>query len=300
MRITDKILQNNFTSNLAFATQRLFESETKVLTQKSINKPSDNPVDAMVSLSLRSKLSEIEQFRRNISRAQTLLNNTETVVTELGDFYDRANSLTIQGSSDNYGADDKTSISYEIDQILEQVFTLANNRSESTYTFAGTNNDTAPYQAVRNEAGEIIEVKTAGTGGDINTLIGENITLKVNINGEDLFEGDINLFNSLISVRDNLRANDSSALQDDLIQLSNASEKIINFQSVLGARSNRINAADSRAENDTITFTEYLSNTEDIDAAQAIIDYQTELLTLQSSLQAGSRLLYPKLTDFLQ
>ncbi|MHB9027982.1 MAG: flagellar hook-associated protein FlgL [Candidatus Latescibacterota bacterium] len=300
MRVTDKILQNNFTSNLSFATERLYERETRVLTQKSINKPSDNPVDAMVSLSLRSKMSEIEQFRRNIARSQTLLQNTETVITEVGDFFDRVNTLTIQGASDNYGSDDKLSISYEVDQILEQVFTLANNRSESIYTFAGTNNDTAPYQAIRNEAGEIIEVKTAGSAGDINTLIGESITLKVNINGEDIFEGDLNLFNILISVRDNLRVNDSDALRDDLIQLNSASEKIINFQSVLGARSNRINAADARAENDTITFTEYLSNTEDVDAAQAIMDYQMELVTLQSSLQAGSRLLYPKLSDFLK
>jgi flagellar hook-associated protein 3 FlgL len=300
MRITDKILQNNFVSNLAFSTERLFERENRVLTQKSINKPSDNPVDAMVSLSLRTKMSEIEQFRRNIARSKTLLQNTENVVSELSDFFDRVNTLTIQGASDNYGADDKVSISHEVNQILEQIFTLANNRSEAIYTFAGTNNDTAPYQAIRNEAGEIIEVKTAGSGGDINTLIGENITLKVNINGEDLFEGELNLFNIMISVRENLRANDSHALREDLIQLNSASEKIINIQSVLGARSNRINAADARAENDTITFTEYLSNTEDVDAAQAIMDYQMELLTLQSSLQAGSRLLYPKLADFLK
>ncbi len=62
---------------------------------------------------------------------------------------------------------------------------------------------------------------------------------------------------------------------------------------------NRISAAESRAENDEISFTEYLSNVEDADAAQAIMDYQMELVTLQASLQAGSKLLYPKLSDFL-
>ncbi len=300
MRITDRILQNSFTSNLAFGTERLYESETRVLTNKRINKPSDDPVGAMVSLSIRTKVGEIEQYQRNISNSQTLLKNTETVVSEVFELFERVNTLAVQGASDNYGAEDKVSISYEVDQILEQVFNLANNRSESVYTFAGTRNDSAPYQVIRNDSGEIAEVKTSGSNGDIETLIGENIKIKVNINGEDLFERDQNLFNLLISVRDNLRANDSDALRENLIQLDSAQEKIINFQSVIGARVNRIDAAESRAENDVVSFKEHLSNTEDIDAAQAIMDYQMELVTLQSSLQAGSRLMMPKLADFLR
>ena len=77
-------------------------------------------------------------------------------------------------------------------------------------------------------------------------------------------------------------------------------EKIINSQAVIGARLNRLDSAESRATNDEITFTEFLSNIEDADSAEAIMDYQQELLTLQSSLQAGSRLLFPKLSDFLR
>ncbi len=299
MRITDRILQNNFTVNLSLASERLYERETRVLTNKKINKPSDNPVDTMVALSLRTKISQIDQYKRNISRTQTLLQNTETVVGELNDLFDRVNTLTIQGSSDNYSQADKESISYEVNQIIEQIFNLSNNRSESTYTFAGTNNDTAPYQAVRNDAGEISEVKTAGSGGDIIALIGENIKVKVNVNGEDVFESGLNIFDVAIKVRDDLRSDDSDALREDLNQLTTASEKIINVQSVIGARMNRISAAESRAENDEISFTEYLSNVEDADAAQAIMDYQMELVTLQASLQAGSKLLYPKLSDFL-
>jgi flagellar hook-associated protein 3 FlgL len=300
MRITDKVMQNNLTSNLASISERLFDKETKVLTNKRINKPSDNPVDTMTSLNIRTKISEIEQYQRNIARSQTLLKNTETVVTELNDLIERVNTLTVQGASDNYGADDKASISYEINQIIEQVFNLSNNRSEATYTFAGTNNDTAPYKAIRNDAGEIVEVKTSGTSGDINCVVGENIQIKVNINGEDVFEKGLNIFDVLVSVRDNLRANDTDALQNNLNQLTAASEKVINIESIIGSRVNRIDAADSRAENDAISFKEYLSNTEDIDAADAIIDYQQTLVTLQSALQAGARIMTPKLADFLR
>ena len=300
MRITDKILMNTFNANLAASTERLYDRETKVLTNRNINKPSDNPVDAMTALAVRTKVSQIEQYQRNITRSQTLLKNTETVVSDLEDIFGQVNTLLVQGSSDNNTLSDRVSISYEIDQILEQTFNFANNRSENTYTFAGTNNATAPYQAIRNDAGEIVEVKTAGSSGDINGLIGENITIKVNINGEDLFEKGQNLFNTLIKVRDDLRANDGDAIRSDLTDVNTASEKVIGIQSLIGARVNRIDSANSRAENDFANFTEYLSNIEDVDAAQAILDYQTELVTLQSSLQAGARLLYPRLADFLR
>jgi len=300
MRVTDTILQRNFLSNLSQSSERLYEQETRVLTNKRVNKPSDNPVDAINSMVIRTKLDEIDQYDRNISRAKGLLENSETVIAQLSDMFDRVKVLTIQGASDTSGPMDKLSISYEVNQIIEQLFNAANNRSESTYVFAGTYNNAAPYRAVRNEQGQIEAVTSNGSTGDINRIIGENITIKTNVNGEELFEQGGNLFDTLISVRDNLEANDSDALRENLTALNDSSEKINNTRAVVGSRVNRIESAAARNESDKFKFTEYLSNTEDIDAAEAIIDYQAQLLTLQSSLQAGARILLPKLGDFLR
>ncbi len=300
MRITDKIIQNNFIANLNFSSERLYDAETKVLTNKKVNKPSDNPIDALSSLTIRTKLSELNQYQRNVGRSKTFLQNTETAITELADIFQRLTTLTVQGASDSYGPSDKLSIAGEVNQLIEQILTLANNRSESVYTFAGTQNDIPPYQIERNEEGEIINVRTTGSAGEIKGLIGEKITIKTNINGEDLFEKGQNIFDIAIKVRDDLRVNDTEALNNDLNDLNNASEKIYNTQAVIGSRLNRVNAAETRADNDIINFTQFLSDAEDIDASVAIMNYQTELLTLQASLQAGAKLLRPKLADFLQ
>ena len=300
MRVTDKILQNNFITNLAFNTERLYEQEMKVLTNKRINKPSDDPVGVMSSLTIRTRLSEIEQYKRNIDRSKTLITDTETAVTQLADIIQSVNTLTIQGASDGYVDNDRMSISYEVDGLLEHVLTLANSRSESIYSFAGTNNDTAAYSAIRNDADEITSVTTSGSSGEIIGVVGENLKLKININGEDLFESGQNIFDVLIDIRDNLREGNTDQLREDLNILDEAAEKVYNTQAVLGSRLNRITAAESRAEDDVLNFTEFLSDTEDADASQVIIDYQMELLTLQSSLQAGARLLQPKLADFLK
>ncbi len=300
MRVTDRILQNNLLSNLVFSSERLYDAETKVLTNKSVNKPSDNPVDAMTSMNIRTKLDEINQYQRNIGRAKVTLDNTESQAIQLAEIFQRLSTLTVQGASDSYGVSDKLSIAGEVNQLVEQLYNIANSRSESSYVFGGTHNNVAPYQATYDANGEITSIKTTGSGGDIESMIGDRIRIKINVNGEDLFEKGQNLFDIAIKIRDDLRTGDSEALNQDLGFLQDGSEKIYNVQASLGARVKRVQAAETRAESDEISYTEYLSATEDIEASEAIMNYQMELLTLQASLEAGARLLRPRLVDFLR
>ncbi|MFC1649946.1 flagellar hook-associated protein FlgL [Candidatus Latescibacterota bacterium] len=299
MRVTDTILQNNLIWNLNYSSERLFEAETKVLTNKRVNKPSDNPVDAMTAMNIQTKIDEINQFQRNIGRSKITLENTESQTTQLAEIFQRLSTLTVQGASDSYGASDKISIAGEVNQLVEQIFNIANSRSESSYIYGGTHNDVAPYQATYNADGEIASVSTSGSSGDIKGLIGDRIKIKINVNGEELFEKGQNLFDIAIKVRDDLRANDSTSLNEDLGKLHDSAEKIFNTQASLGSRLKRVLAAETRAETDEISYTQFLSDTVDVDASEAIMNYQMELLTLQASLQAGSQLLRPRLVDFM-
>jgi len=300
MRVTNSILQRNFISNLNFSSERLYESENRVLTNKRVNRPSDDPVDALTSLEIRSRISEIGQYQRNIGRSKTILENSESLVTQTAEIFQKLKTLTIQGASDSYGPLDKLSIAGEVNQLAEQIFNLANSRSESIYIFAGTNNDVAPYQEERDGEGEVTKVTTNGSAGNITCLIGERIKIKININGEDLFEKGENLFDLAIKVRDDLRVNDIESLREDLNSIDEAAEKIYNTQAILGSKLNRIEAASTRADGDIISFSEFLSNAEDVDSAEAIMDYQRDLLTLQATLQAGARIMQPTLADFLR
>ena len=137
MRITDSILKNNLLYNLGTSTERLYESETEVLTGKTLNKPSDGPVDVLNSLSIRKTISELEQYQRNISKAQTVLQNTETIVSQVEELFERLNVLAVQGASDSYSASDKASISYEVNQLLEQLYSFSNSQSSGLYIFSG-------------------------------------------------------------------------------------------------------------------------------------------------------------------
>jgi flagellar hook-associated protein 3 FlgL len=299
MRITDRVLASTLNSNLAAATERVYEMEQKVLTGKILTKPSDNPVDAASSLLFRSRLNDTAQYQRNITQSRNNLNQTNTALSALSDIIDKVNTAATSGASGFNTTGEQTSVVQQVNEYLDELVTIANSESNGIYILGGTNNDIPPYQAVRNAAGEIIDVKTTGSGGDINTQIGEDIYVKSNINGEDIFEKDRNLFSLVIKIRDDIRADNAEGLRGDLMQISSSMENLITTQSIVGSRLNRLTAAESRAEKDAVNFKNYISNIEDADPAKAILDYQMELAALQSSQQASARLLNQSLLDFM-
>lgn len=299
MRITDKVMNNTFISNVNSTVDRLYQTQMEITTGRRVNEPSDDPVDAMTSMTIRTRLNDLEQYQRNISQAEAGLSNAETAIEELVEIFQDLSTLAVQGASDSYDESDKAAIAGEVNQLLEQLVSLANSRSESVYVFAGSDNDIAPYVAERDESGNITSVRTTGSSGDIMSLIGENVSIKTNVNGEDVFDGSVNLFDVAIGLRDNLLENDTDAISESLNDITNGSEQIYNNQSVIGARLNRISAAENRAENDVITYTSLLSDAEDADTTEAILDYQTQLTTLQASYQVASMITQMKLVDFL-
>ena len=300
MRITDRVLADTLTSNLASASERLFEKEQRVLSGKILSKPSDNPVDATNSLLFRARLNDTEQYKRNITQSQNFLNQTNTALSALSEIIDKVNTAATSGASGINSTGEQTSLTQQVNEFLEELLTIANTESNGVYILGGTNNDRPPYQAVRNAAGEIVDVKTTGSGGDINSQVGENIYVKSNINGQDVFEKDRNLFSTVIKIRDDIRADNAEGLRGDLMQLSASTENLITTQSIVGSRLNRLSAAEARAEKDVVNFKDYISNVEDADPSKAILDYQMELSALQSSQQASARLLNQSLLDFLR
>ena len=300
MRVTDKILQNIFLANLNSISERTFKSETEVLTNKKINKPSDDPVNTLSALNVRSRISEYNQFTRNISEAQTALKNTESGLDKLNDIFQELSTLAITGTTDAESEFNSVTVASDVNNLIEQIFSVANTKSPSGYIFAGTKSDTAPYQATRDENGEISSVVSAGSEGNILQMIGQNLKMVTNVEGQDVFENNGNLFELAINLRDNLRSGDIQAVKDSLSDFNSSTEKIINIQSEIGSKINRVSSASSRVELDLRNYEEYLSNLEDVDPSEAIVKYQMELQNLQNALEAGSRLMQQtSLIDFL-
>src|SRR3954468_4364324 len=92
-------LNNNLTA--------LTKAQNQLATGRVLNRPSDSPIDTNKSMQVRSDLARVAQQERNISDAQSRLDQTDSALSGVQDLLKRVQTLTIQGL--NTGANDATS-----------------------------------------------------------------------------------------------------------------------------------------------------------------------------------------------
>jgi flagellar hook-associated protein 3 FlgL len=76
-------------------------------------------------------------------------------------------------------------------------------------------------------------------------------------------------------------------------------DKILNQQSEIGARVNRVELMQNRLKDLEINLTDLQSKTEDADFEKLIIDAKINENIYQASLSVGAKIITPSLVDFL-
>lgn len=144
MRVTNSMMTNNTMRNVNKSKNNLYTTEQQMSSQKKISKPSDDPIVAIRALSLRTSLTEIEQYlKKNVPDADAWLTLTETSLdnmnTILGDVYTYCN----QGSTDSFTLDNRQAIVECIDQLKKALYSEGNADYSGRYIFTGYRTSTA-------------------------------------------------------------------------------------------------------------------------------------------------------------
>ena len=187
MRTTNNMLINNMVRYLGNNLDRMQLYQSRLATGKMVRKPSDDPVIAARSLKLRTDVSEIEQYQRNIKDAQSWLELTESTLGNIGDVLHRARELAVQASNGIYGPDDLAKIKEEIGQLRTQIIHFANTTYAGRYIFSGYKTDTKLINDDESDPmfGTFhIDVLNSE---DIKYEIGIGDDININVPGGDLF-----------------------------------------------------------------------------------------------------------------
>ncbi|MCL1808100.1 MAG: flagellar hook-associated protein FlgL [Oscillospiraceae bacterium] len=150
-RVTNSMMVANYNRNQNAAQMRMDKFQTQLATQKKIARLSDDPVNIVKSLNARSRLYDVEQYRKNIDDAKAWLTQTESALIELNEIIKRGYDLAVQAANDVYSDDERTALSYEIRQLRDQIATLANTTIGDKYVFGGYNVSSSPFTFNPNE-----------------------------------------------------------------------------------------------------------------------------------------------------
>ena len=293
-RMTQKMMSDRALLGMQTGLDRLGKVQEQLTTGRVINRPSDDPTSATSAMRIRSSVAAQKQYARNANDATAWLNQIDATFSSMTSQVRRARDVALQGANDGaMGPQAREALATEIDQLREGLINTANATYLGRPVFGGVTGGTAAYAA----DGTWIGV----TGDGVVRTVGDGVKIRVDVEGPTAFgpDGD-SLFDHLDALSTALRSGNTAGVTTAIDKLTADSARITDVQSSVGARSVRIEQAQTAAGDAQLSLTNTLSEIENTDIAKATVDLQLQEVAYQAALAATARVMQPSLLDFLR
>ena len=299
MRVTSEVLVTRSLDRLNTRLKAYERSQSELAMGKKILKPSDDPGGANRSMSVRAAMRARNQELRNINDAVGWLNNADSQLQSAMERTQRARDLAVDGATlKDPGA--HRAIATELRAIADELVGIANTKHMGRPLFGGY----AAGDAVAQDAdGNLTFDPPAGQADQVLRRVSDTEQVRVNTTaaewlGADGAGGDLVTF--LRGLADDIEAGGQDAATQGLAVLDRALDRIGSNLADIGAATNRVDSAKARANDAIFALRTELSNIEDLDVAEGIMELQIQEVGYQATLQALSKALPPSLGSFLR
>lgn len=305
MRITQSMMGNTMMTNLQNNYKRIDRYQEQLMTNRRLNRPSDDPVGVASALQYRSEISLTTQFQENTEDADAWLQFNDTVLTETTQIIQRLSELAVQGGTDTAPEDARNNIKQEVEQLYQQLISLGNSQFKGKFIFNGERVNERPYPT---DPGNTADPANAYTldQGEVRYQIGAGIYATVNLSGDKVF-GSFGDNSGLFKVIDDFKKalsdtslSGTAAIQNIIPALQKNLENVVTAQAELGGKQNRLQFTMTRLDNLNLNYTSLQSLTEDADMPAVITELKTAESIYQASLDTMARIIRPSLLDFLR
>jgi flagellar hook-associated protein 3 FlgL len=288
------MLNQRLLYDLHNVTSQLQTSEQQLSSGYKLNQPSDDPYGASQALKLRADLAANQQYQSNVQDANSWQNVADTALGDIGDSIQRARDLVLQGANGSNAATDRQAIVTELNQLIDSIKTDANTQYAGRFIFSGTKTTSQPYQLGSNDA-------YSGNTAMITREIGVGVQVTINQPGSTIIGDDTSgLLATLRGIVTDLQSGNTNALSTtDLNALDTANDQLLNARAQVGALSDRLTTASNRLQSTEQSTTQLLSNVQDADMTQVMVNFSTQQAAYQAALRAGAQIIQPSLMDFL-
>lgn len=294
MRITQSMMSNSMLRNLSNSYSDLNKYSEQLSSGKKITKPSDDPVVATKGMSYRTEVRDVAQYKRNLSEAQTWIDNSDSALSNATSALQRLRELAVQASNGTYEEGQRGNIAEEVDQLKEQLATIANTQVNEKYIFNGSATNTAPV-TINDDGSTTVDFNSNA----VNLTLSKGVDVKINVDGGAVFGN--KLFDDLNNFSAALRSDGSDEDLDQYIGLIDENiNNLVNERADIGARMNRMDLVESRLGDQELSATELMSNNEDAEMEEVIMNLTSQEAVHRAAMSAGARIIQPTLMDFLR
>ncbi len=297
LRVSEQSRLSNNISYLQIASTQMAKIQQQMGTGRRVNMPSDDAEGAALSLSYRNEILFETQMRRNIDNGSAFMNAGEAALSNATDLIQNARTLAVAGGNGTNSQSGLDGMATQVDQVLREMIQVANSNFGDAYLFAGQKNDQPAYTTVTDVSGNITAVNYQGDTGTLTRQISRQQIVDVNVVGSTAF-GDV--FQTLINLRDGLRAGDNTTASQQAGFLDTALNRVLAARADLGTRTNRFQQTEQQSLSKDTDLQKLRSGIEDIDISSAVVKLTSQQNQLQAALAAVGKTINMSLLNFLQ
>ena len=296
MRITSAESYQNLLRGLQSIQERVQQAQSEVTTGNRINQLSDDPAGAADIVRLTGDKSEIDQYMKSAAGGKDRLDYADTVLSSVQSMVQRVINLGQLASSNLTSSNPATVSAYtaEINSLRSQIVASANSTFQGTYIFGGSVTNKPPYVVQSDQS------VTYQGNSDTNVVqVGRASTLQIQIPGNQLFSGSINVFDSMKQLSAAVTAGNNSAIEAQVNNLQQYFDSISAVRSQIGSFSNSAQNIQSDLQSYQLARAADQSRIQSADMAQAATDFTQAQTALQAAIAAGAKISRVSILDYL-
>lgn len=182
-------IYNNVSNALYQHSVEMARLQEQAATGSRINRPSDDPSSSYRIVTLNSQERSLGNYVDNISEIIGTLEFSSTVIVDVASTLTETRVRLTQISGGIYNEQSRKMAAGGINDLLEQIVTLANTKHTGQYLFGGGGTASAPYLVERTN-GEITNVTYQGSYENRNIEVAPSIKSSAFYVGNNIFHSD--------------------------------------------------------------------------------------------------------------
>jgi flagellar hook-associated protein 3 FlgL len=299
MRVTQNMLDRDLLYSLGRNLERLSTLNEQLSTGQRINTVSDDVIGAGQVMRLGRENDRLDSYTANIESAHTMLAFATDAIQRASATMAQIKTLAVQGATETYTSTERQVMADGVDNLLSTLISLANSDNSGAYVFAGEATTVAPYAVTTDASGNVVAVTYQGERISTEAAVGPRTTTEMNLVGESVFQRTGHLFDTIVQLRDALRASDRDEINRLIGELDTSHTDIRQSLGRLGERDNQLQVMEATLETFKGLNDEVITNNQGADVAEVAVQYNSMMALLQMVMKVAAEATKPSIIDYL-
>ncbi|MHC5179068.1 MAG: flagellar hook-associated protein FlgL [Planctomycetota bacterium] len=164
--------------------------QQKAATGQEVNRISDDPTDSSQILALMADSRTKEQTLKTLDDIISTLDLSASVIQSITGEFGRARASLTSTMSGVLNAELRQTLAADLDNILEEMVSLANTQRMGQSLFSGADSEVLPYTVERDEQGRITRVNYQGSFEERRVEVTDGLETSAVLAGPTLFSSE--------------------------------------------------------------------------------------------------------------